>query len=103
MRAVPRGVHREVLRRPPKVGGEDQPEEYALWLGPPHGTESELLGRASRLPRGRWWRAAPVTGEFPQSKRLFNNVVAWLLEVRDGHAATRDGCTGTEAERVSEQ
>lgn len=102
MTAVPRGVHREVLRRGQAGGAEDEPVLYAIWDGVPHAEGSRLLGRAERLGRGRWWRAFPVTGEYPRVIRRFNVVIGWLMEVRDGHAATTDSVTATESESVRE-
>jgi hypothetical protein len=61
-------LHREVIRRA-ETGYSSRPSWYALWLGEPHGKNSELLGRTERLPRGRWWRVFPVTGEYPETVR----------------------------------
>jgi hypothetical protein len=84
MRCVPRDVHREVLKRDDReFGGE--PSWYAVWLGPPHGEASVLLGRAERLLTPRCWRAYPVSGEFPERKRGFIQVINHLLEARAMH------------------
>lgn len=81
MRRAPKDIHREVLRR---EDGEfsDEPSWYAVWLGPPHGEKSVLLGRAERLPTARWWRAYPVSGEYPAQVRTFSRVIEHLMEVR---------------------
>jgi hypothetical protein len=92
MRRVPQDVHREVLERADReFGGE--PVLYAVWLGPPHGEKSVLLGRTQRTSRPRWWRAFPVTGEYPEFKRGWINVVEWMLEVRAVHALVPPGET----------
>lgn len=101
MRAVPEGIHREVLARR-LIGGAMEPVRYAVWDGYPHAEGAQLLGHAERLPRGRWWRAMPVTGEFPKSIRKFGAVIEWLIEVRDGHAAVTDHVTATESESIRE-
>lgn len=82
MRRAPRDVHREVLKRDYSSEFSEDPSWYAVWLGPPHGEKSELLGRAERLPAPRWWRAYPVTGEYPETVRTFNKVIEHLLEIR---------------------
>jgi hypothetical protein len=84
MRRAPKDVHREVLKRDERDFG-NEPSWYAVWLGPPHGEKSVLLGRAERLPTARWWRAFPVTGEYPEQILTFNKLIAYLLEVRAAH------------------
>lgn len=101
MRRVPDNIHREVLRRDEKLFSDNAPSWYAIWLGHPHAEGSELIGRAERTTRARWWRFYPVTGEYPQTKRGWTNGTVWLLEVREGHEKTRDSVTGTEGESVT--
>jgi hypothetical protein len=99
MRRQPRDLHREVLRRD-ATRFSDDPGWYAVWLGPPHGEESVLLGRTERLPRPRHWRAFPVCGEYPRVLKPWTAAAAWLIEVHEGRDKTLDRGRVTEQEKV---
>ncbi len=92
-------LHREVLKRGATAYSR-YPTWYAVWLGVPHSDGAVLLGRTERLPRARYWRAFPATGEFPRSLTPWTEAAGWLLEVRDGHEKTTDTVTATEHEAV---
>jgi len=85
MRRVPRDVHREVLARRDDQEFSDEPTWYAVWLGPPHGEKSHLLGQTQRMLKPRWWRAFPATGEPHRELRGWISVAEWFLEVREQH------------------
>lgn len=85
MRLQPRDIHREVLSRGTSAvdGADAEPDWYAVWLGEPHADKSELLGRTERLARPRWWRAYPVTGEYPREIRGWSNIIGWFIALRE--------------------
>jgi hypothetical protein len=99
MRRLPKDIHREVLQRDDREHGSE-PSVYAVWYGVPNADGSELLGRTERLPRPRWWRAFPVTGEYPRAIRGWTNIIEWFMQLHDGHGKTSDSCTATETEHV---
>jgi hypothetical protein len=96
MRSYPRGISRKVIKR----DDYGLPSWYEVLLDVPGADAPELLGRTERLPRARWWRVHPVTGEFPQPQRGWVNTIDWLLQVREGHRQTTDTATAAETEHV---
>jgi hypothetical protein len=82
MRLTPKDIHREVLKRSERVHGSE-PTWYAIWYGVPHADESEMLGKTERLARPRWWRAYPVTGDFPKDIRGWVNVIEWFIKLKE--------------------
>lgn len=52
---------------------------------PPRHRESVSLGHSERLPRDRWHRFYPATGEWPREVRGWTAGVRWLQEIRRGH------------------
>ena len=93
-------LHREVLRRDESRYAKDA-SWYAVWLGPPHGEESVLLGRTERLPQPRHWRAFPVSGEFPRTLKPWTSAAEWLCEVHEGREKTLDRSRAEETASVS--
>lgn len=100
MRRQPKDLHREVIRRH-LTNFSNDPTWYAVWLGEPHAEGSVLLGRTERLPRPRWWRVYPVTGEYPQPMHLWSAAAAWLIETHEGHEKTADTAVSAEYEVVT--
>lgn len=83
MRLTPKDVHRKPVQRDEGRYSDNVPTWYEVWLGQPGGSESVLLGRTERLPRPRWWRVYPASGEFPKPMRGWTNAIEFLLEVRE--------------------
>lgn len=102
MRRIPKDIHREVLQRDDREHGSE-PSWYAVWYGQPHAEGAELLGKTERLAAPRWWRAYPVTGEYPRAIRGWVNIIGWFLELREGREKTSDAATATEYERVEQR
>lgn len=100
MRRQRKDLHREVLRRE-EGRYSDAALWYAVWLGPPRGEDSVLLGRTERLPRARHWRAFPVSGEFPRTCRPWTAAADWLWEVYEGREKTLDRGRVTEEANVT--
>jgi hypothetical protein len=94
------GMHKLPGIRRVRQGLERPALWYAIWYTIPGGDRSVCLGWTRRLPRHRFHRAYPASGDWHQSFRGWVSAVEWLLQVWEGQQKTSDAGQAEESQGV---